>query len=170
MKKLTSRRRRHALPTRRGRHSRRWKPSPSSKPTRRRRRSPEPGRRRPKPTTRRSSSHPWRTSHSGVIVHGVRARLPLGVIAVGDAVDDALRLLVPDLLVVLDDIAEVVAAGVVGFAHAHAVVREVDVAVVAEEFRHGDGVDVCRGECNKGCLDGVAAACVRAVVEVVKWE
>lgn len=46
-----------------------------------------------------------------------------------------------DGLVVLDDIAQVVAAGVVGFAHAHAVVRKVDVAIVAEELRHlgGDG-------------------------------
>jgi len=37
-------------------------------------------------------------------------------------------------LVVVDDIAQVVAAVVVGLAHAHGVVREVDVAVVAEDF------------------------------------
>jgi hypothetical protein len=47
---------------------------------------------------------------------------------------------VPDLLVVFDDVAQVVASAVVGFAHAHAVVREVDVAVVAEELRHCGGV------------------------------
>ena len=40
------------------------------------------------------------------------------------------------LLVVVDDVAEVVAPAVVGFAHAHAVVGEVDVAVIAEEFGH----------------------------------
>lgn len=34
-------------------------------------------------------------------------------------------------LVVVDDVAEMVAARVVGFAHAHGVVRQVDVAVVA---------------------------------------
>ena len=34
-------------------------------------------------------------------------------------------------LVVLDDVSKVVAAAVVGFAHAHRVVREVDIAVVA---------------------------------------
>ena len=41
-----------------------------------------------------------------------------------------------DLLVVVDDIAEMVAAGIMGFADAHGVVGEVDVAVVAEEIRH----------------------------------
>lgn len=42
----------------------------------------------------------------------------------------------PDLLVVIDDIPEVVAAAVVSFAHAHAIVGEVDIAIVAEELRH----------------------------------
>lgn len=41
-----------------------------------------------------------------------------------------------DLLVVVDDIAHVVAAVVVSLSHAHGVVGEVDIAVVAEEFRH----------------------------------
>lgn len=36
-------------------------------------------------------------------------------------------------LVVVHHVAQVVAAAVVGFAHAHAVVRQVDVAVVAED-------------------------------------
>lgn len=49
-----------------------------------------------------------------------------------------------DLLVVVDDIAQVVAAGVVCFAHAHGVVREVDIAVVAEELGHGRGLRVAR--------------------------
>lgn len=41
-----------------------------------------------------------------------------------------------DLLVIVDDVAHVVAAVVVSLAHAHGVVGEVDIAVVAEEFRH----------------------------------
>lgn len=38
-------------------------------------------------------------------------------------------------LVVIDDVAQVVAARVMGFAHAHGVVREVDIAVVAWRVR-----------------------------------
>lgn len=34
-------------------------------------------------------------------------------------------------MIVIDDIAQVVASAVMGFAHAHGVVREVDIAVVA---------------------------------------
>ena len=51
-----------------------------------------------------------------------------------------------DLLVVVDDIAQVVATRVMRLAHAHRVVGEVDIAVVAEELRHGcgRGVWVCR--------------------------
>lgn len=51
-----------------------------------------------------------------------------------------------DLLVVVDDIAQVVATGVVRLADAHGVVGEVDIAVVAEELRHGCGrvMVVCR--------------------------
>lgn len=41
----------------------------------------------------------------------------------------------PDLLVVVDDVAQVVSAAVVSLAHAHRVVREVHVAVVAEDWR-----------------------------------
>ena len=43
----------------------------------------------------------------------------------------------PNLLVVFDDVAEMVAAAVVGFADGHAVVGKVDVAVIAEELGHG---------------------------------
>ena len=46
----------------------------------------------------------------------------------------------PDLLVVVDDVAQVVASAVVCFPHAHTIVREVDVAVVAEELGHVGGV------------------------------
>lgn len=38
-------------------------------------------------------------------------------------------------MVVVDDVAEVIAACVMGFAHAHGVVREVDIAVVAWRVR-----------------------------------
>lgn len=41
-----------------------------------------------------------------------------------------------DLLVVFDDVAEVVATRIVGFAYAHRVVGKIDIAVVAEKFRH----------------------------------
>ena len=58
------------------------------------------------------------------------------------------------MLVVVDDVAEVVAAAVVGFADAHGVVGEVDLAVVAEEFRHrgsrvSDWKVVRREECRR---------------------
>lgn len=65
--------------------------------------------------------------------HGVVVGLALGGVGGGDGVDDGLGLLVADLLVVIDDVAQVVAARVVRLAHAHRVVREVDIAVVAED-------------------------------------
>lgn len=49
-----------------------------------------------------------------------------------------------DLLIVVDDVAEVVASRVMRLAHAHGVVGEVDIAVVAEELRHGCGREVWR--------------------------
>jgi hypothetical protein len=47
-----------------------------------------------------------------------------------------------DLLVVVDHVAQVVAAGVMRLAHAHRVVGQVDIAVVAEELRHGGAVAI----------------------------
>jgi hypothetical protein len=47
-----------------------------------------------------------------------------------------------NLLVVVDYIAQVVAARVMRLAHAHRVVGQVDIAVVAEELRHGGAVAV----------------------------
>lgn len=72
---------------------------------------------------------------AGLVVqeHGVVVGLSLGGVRRGDGVDDGLGLLVTDLLVVVDDVAQVVTAAVVGLAHAHAVVREVDIAVIAED-------------------------------------
>lgn len=65
--------------------------------------------------------------------HGIGVGLALGGVGRGDGVDDGLGLLVTDLLVVVDDVAQVVAAAVVRLAHRHAVVRQVDIAVVAED-------------------------------------
>jgi hypothetical protein len=39
----------------------------------------------------------------------------------------------PRTLIILDHVPQVVAAGIVGFAHRHGVVGEIDIAVVAEE-------------------------------------
>lgn len=82
--------------------------------------------RRTKPRRRRAAGQ-----------HGIVRRLALRRVGVCDAVDDALCFFVANLLVVVDDVAQVVAAGVVRLAHAHRVVREVDIAVVAEELGHG---------------------------------
>ena len=54
-----------------------------------------------------------------------------------------------NLLVVVDYIAQVVAARVMRLAHAHRVVGQVDIAVVAEEFRHGGAV---AGACCYVCI------------------
>jgi hypothetical protein len=87
--------------------------------------------------------------------HRVRVGLTFGGVGVGDGVDDGLGFLVADFcdrnllaffvwerfervlgertLVVVNHVTEVVAAAVVRLAHAHRVVREVDIAVVAED-------------------------------------
>lgn len=62
--------------------------------------------------------------------------LAFGGVGGGDGVDYGLGFFVADLLVVVDYVAEMVAAAVVRLPHAHGVVREVDIAVVAEEFGH----------------------------------
>lgn len=64
--------------------------------------------------------------------------LALGGVRGGDGVDHGLSLLVANLLVVVNDVSDVVAAGVVGLAHAHGVVGQVDIAIVAEELWHLD--------------------------------
>jgi hypothetical protein len=69
--------------------------------------------------------------------HGVCVCLPLGGVGGRDAVNDRLCLLVTDLLVVVDDVTEVVATAIVGFAHRHGVVCQVDIAVVAEDYEQG---------------------------------
>lgn len=84
---------------------------------------------------RRTWEAEWRrgaeagTAHVSVLQHGVD--LAFGGVGRGDGVDDALGLLVTDLLVVFDDVAQVVTTAVVSLAHAHRVVGEVDIAVIA---------------------------------------
>jgi hypothetical protein len=76
-------------------------------------------------------------------------------------------------LVVVDNVAQVVAAAVVGFAHAHRVVREVDVAVVAEDW----GVSACEAQmvCEErkiltlGHFGGVVSRAVATRRGVVVW-
>jgi len=41
-----------------------------------------------------------------------------------------------NLLVVVDDVSKVVSSAIVGFAHAHRVVCEINIAVVTKELRH----------------------------------
>lgn len=79
-----------------------------------------------------------------------------------------------DLLVVVDDIAQVVATRVVRLSDAHGVVGEVDIAVVAEELRHGCGrvVWVGRVVCSMFMRLSYSACCEsgsvgEGVVEVV---
>lgn len=58
------------------------------------------------------------------------------IVCVRDTVDNLLGLVARDLLVVGLNIAEVVAAVVVRLPHAHTIVGEIDIAVIAEELRH----------------------------------
>lgn len=51
--------------------------------------------------------------------HGVVMGLALGRVGGGDGVDHRLGLFVTDLLIIVHNISQVVAAAVVGFAHAH---------------------------------------------------
>ena len=70
-------------------------------------------------------------------VRGVQGiRLAFRTVRVCNTVDDLLCLVARYLLVVGLDVAEVVATVVVGLAHAHTIVREVDIAIVTEELGH----------------------------------
>lgn len=73
-------------------------------------------------------------------------------------------------LIVVDHVAQVVAAAVVGFAHAHRVVREVDIAVVAKDWefpwlatRAGKGwegaLTFWHLDCDAGATNGDAPSC-----------
>lgn len=63
-------------------------------------------------------------------------RLSFCVVCIRDTVDDLLRLVTRYLLVVCLNVAEVIAAVVVRLPHAHTVVCEINIAVVAEELGH----------------------------------
>lgn len=64
--------------------------------------------------------------------------LALGSVRRSNRVNDGLGLFVTNLLVIVYNVAQVVSAAVVGLAHRHGVVREVDIAVVAKELGHRD--------------------------------
>lgn len=57
----------------------------------------------------------------------------------GDGVDNGLGFFLANLLVVVHHVPQVVSAGVMRLAHAHRVVRQIDITVVAEEFGHFAG-------------------------------
>lgn len=77
-------------------------------------------------------------------------------VSAGYVVDDQLHLLLGDLLIVVLDIAQVVASLVMGLADAHGVMGEVDIAVIAKELRHDGGGSLCLGcrECGPAVDSG----------------
>lgn len=92
----------------------------------------------------------WRTAHashghgsswetSAEVLLEQRIRLSFGVVGVSYTINDLLRLIGGDLLVVGLDIAQVIATVVVSFADAHTIVGEVDIAVIAKELGHVGG-------------------------------
>lgn len=76
----------------------------------------------------------WRESAHGTLSH--RVCLTFRIVRVRDTVDNKLRLLAGYLFVVGLDVAQVVSTGIVRLPNTHRVVGEVDIAVIAEEFRH----------------------------------
>lgn len=72
-----------------------------------------------------------------------RICLAFCVVCIGDTVDDLLCLVARYLFVVGLNVTEVVAAVVVRLAHAHTIVGEIDIAVIAEELGHrGFAIDL----------------------------
>ena len=84
----------------------------------------------------RHSTHRSSREASSQILLKQRVRLSFCVVGVCNTVDDLLCLVAGYLLVVGLDVSEMVATVVVRLAHAHTVVRKVDIAVVAEELGH----------------------------------
>lgn len=68
--------------------------------------------------------------------HRVGAGLAFGGIRGRYGVDDRLSFLMTDFLIVIQHISLVVATAVVSLSHTHRVMSEIDIAIVAEEFRH----------------------------------
>jgi hypothetical protein len=85
----------------------------------------------------RHATHRASRESSVQILLKQRVRLAFCVVCICDTVDDLLGLVARYLLVVGLDVAQVVATVVVRLAHAHTIVCEVDIAVVAEELGHG---------------------------------
>jgi len=71
--------------------------------------------------------------------------MALSSVGVCYRIDDALRLLVSELLIVVNDIPEMVPTAVMSFADAHRVVRKVNIAVIAKEFRHFESLSSVSG-------------------------
>lgn len=93
-------------------------------------------------SSRESSGHGPSRISSTQVRRIQRIRLTFCAVCIRNAVDDLLCLLRGNLFIVGLDVAEVVAAAVVRLADAHAIVREVHIAIVAEEFGHcGESVD-----------------------------
>jgi hypothetical protein len=99
--------------------------------------------------TARRHTHRWSShTHSTHASHGPsrkaaaqigliqRICLSLRVVRVRYTINNLLCLVAGYLLVVRLHVAEVVAAVVVSLAHAHTIVSEINIAVVAEELRH----------------------------------
>lgn len=68
--------------------------------------------------------------------HRICVCLAFSSIRRGDGVDDGLSLLVADLLVIVNYVSQMVSTTVVSLAHTHGIVREVDIAIIAEELGH----------------------------------
>jgi hypothetical protein len=90
-------------------------------------------------SSHRRSHRPSRETSTQILLEQ-RIRLSFCVVRVGYAVDDCLCLIRGYLLIVRLHVAEVVSAVVMCLAHAHTVVGEVDIAVIAEELRHREPV------------------------------
>jgi len=139
----TARARGHTVWRREGWHSvgRHWRTSTAHEIWRHSTHRRHSWRREPRHTHRWHShwGHPAHRSSreaSSQVLLEQRVGLSFCVVCVGNTIDDLLCLVARYLLVVGLDVAEVVAAVVVRLPHAHTVVGEVDIAVVAEELRH----------------------------------
>lgn len=72
--------------------------------------------------------------------HRVGVGLAFSGVGRGNGVDDRLSLLMSNLLVIIHHVAKMVPPAIMSLPHAQRVVREIDVAIITKEFRHGAGV------------------------------
>lgn len=80
-------------------------------------------------------THRWK-SWSGACLLQHRIGLSFRSIGIRDRINNGLCLFVSNLLVVFCDVSQVVATSVMRLSNRHGVMREVDIAIIAEEFRH----------------------------------